>query len=211
MSRSTAQKISPALRASLKSVVYPATARRLREVTTASSRTLEVGCGPGQYRFAINGTYVGIDLTLADYRGDLPRLPDTLGDAQALPFARGAFDLVFFSNTFHLLGDGERALLEAIRALRGGGHLIIFDYSQATLVRLRRAQANASLAAHVEVRACRNWVSLLSRAHLTDIVVRRDSSGFLTLLAERLLTRGLYFALIDRAPGGVVVEGRKPL
>ena len=55
------------------------------------------------------------------------------GDAKALPLADGSFDAVVFHTTLCHVPDPEIALGEALRVLRRGGRLAIFDGDYATV------------------------------------------------------------------------------
>ena len=64
----------------LRSLIVPATAAWLRRATGTATLTLEIGCGPGQYRLAVNGRYIGVDRTAEPYREGLPRLVDAVAE-----------------------------------------------------------------------------------------------------------------------------------
>lgn len=94
---------------------------------------LDVGCGTGHskqiyHKHARN--YTGIDLSREAVRVASRNHPDAAwicGDACALPFADGRFDVVAFSSVLHHIPDFERALVEAVRVLRPGGWVFAFD------------------------------------------------------------------------------------
>lgn len=109
----------------------------------AEGRVLEPGCGTGPVARALArrpgiAEAVGIDpspILLAKARelGDgLPNLSFRLGDGRDLPLADAAFDAVVFHTTLCHIPDCERALAEAHRVLRPGGHLAVFDGDYAT-------------------------------------------------------------------------------
>jgi len=82
---------------------------------------LDVGCKFMPYREVFAGRaarYVGLDL--ADYRGVTVR-----GDALALPFRSGAFDLVLCTQAFYLMPDFRGALEEFSRVTRAGGRIVL--------------------------------------------------------------------------------------
>jgi SAM-dependent methyltransferase len=99
----------------------------------APARILDVGCGTGELlvKCAHRGPraeLVGVDLSrsmLARARAKAwgKRRP-TLQEANVydLPFAGGAFDLVFNSISSHFYRDGERAFSELARVTARGGH-----------------------------------------------------------------------------------------
>jgi SAM-dependent methyltransferase len=86
-----------------------------------TGRTLDVGCGNGAYLEATGA--IGIDLSpgmLASARRRAPN-PLVCGDAQAIPFADGAFDVVLAPHMLYHVPDRARAARELRRVLRDGG------------------------------------------------------------------------------------------
>ena len=57
-------------------------------------------------------------------------LPTTVCDAERLPFADGAFDLVSVAFGLRNMTHKERALAEMCRVLRPGGRLLVLEFSQ---------------------------------------------------------------------------------
>lgn len=93
---------------------------------------LEVSCGAGQGLGCIASRahlVVGVDIThplLAIARSHYrSRIPLVRGDAQALPFATGTYDVVAIHEAIYYYPDADRALTEAHRVLRPGGRLFI--------------------------------------------------------------------------------------
>lgn len=105
---------------------------------------LEIGVGLGadHQRFAAAGASLyGTDLTrrAVDHtRRRLDQLGLTsrllLGDAEALPFPDGTFDLIYAWGVFHHSPDTPRAFDEAARVLRPGGCARIMIYHRDSLV-----------------------------------------------------------------------------
>lgn len=107
---------------------------------TAATRVLDVGCGlggPARALAAAFGCHVtGIDLT-PDYcaiaedfakrtgLGELVHVQQ--GDALALPFADGAFDVVWTQHAAMNIADKPRMYREMHRVLAGGGTVAIYD------------------------------------------------------------------------------------
>lgn len=92
------------------------------------SRILDLGCGTGRYSSALAARFgvpvVGVDrsrrmLSVAQQKPTC--VPIVRGDAEALPLADGAFDLVFLSMVLHHFARPEEAARECRRVLRGGG------------------------------------------------------------------------------------------
>jgi SAM-dependent methyltransferase len=108
-----------------------------RFAARAPARVLDVGCGTGflSLRFAELGHNVtGIDLSsrmigLARRKaanGGL-RVDFRIGDAAALDFQSGTYDLVVGRHVIWNLPDPERGVAEWLRVLRPGGLLILFE------------------------------------------------------------------------------------
>jgi ubiquinone/menaquinone biosynthesis C-methylase UbiE len=100
---------------------------------------LDLGCGIGDYARAVAGALgarvVAVDASrpaasVARRRGDAGGAVSFLaGDAQRLPFADGTFDFAYAINMVHHLKRGEQraALAEALRVLRPGAPLVVFE------------------------------------------------------------------------------------
>jgi SAM-dependent methyltransferase len=93
---------------------------------------LEVSCGAGQglgCTAARARRVVGVDITaasLAVARAHYGRrIPLVRGDAQALSFAAGSFDIVAVHEAIYYFPDAALAFAEAYRVLRPGGRLFI--------------------------------------------------------------------------------------
>ena len=109
------------------------------------TRLLDVGCGSGltlvmaQERGAIPA---GLDISPGLLKVARERLPDAdlrEGDMESLPYPDATFDAVTGVNAFQFAGDPHRALREAARVTRPGGHITasLFaapDRSQGTVV-----------------------------------------------------------------------------
>lgn len=117
---------------------------------TGNEHVLDVGCGRGLMmigaaRRLSAGTAVGVDLWRAEDQdsntraateenarraGVAERVRVETGDARALPFADGTFDVVLSHWVVHNLPDaGDRACVldEMLRVLRRGGVLVLAD------------------------------------------------------------------------------------
>lgn len=99
---------------------------------------LDVACGPGivACAAALQGGHVtGIDLTPAMLEQarerqrtlKLDNLDWRLGDATALPFAAGSFDVVLTRYSFHHMTDPAATLREMQRVCRKGGRIVVID------------------------------------------------------------------------------------
>jgi ubiquinone/menaquinone biosynthesis C-methylase UbiE len=108
-----------------------------------NARVLEVGCGTGAVARALASRrgvaeVVALDPSpmfvmkgreLAD---GTPNLAFVEGDARALPFDDGSFDVAVFYTTLCHVPRPELALAEAFRVLDAGGSLAVFDGDYAT-------------------------------------------------------------------------------
>jgi len=121
------------------------------------ARVLDLGCGPGSASAALKAKWgrrteiIALDLALPMLRETRAKsrfwkpVHAVQGDAQALPFADAAFDLVFSNLCLQWVGDLPRALGELRRVLREGGLLVFSTFGPDTLVELREAFALAGL------------------------------------------------------------------
>jgi SAM-dependent methyltransferase len=94
------------------------------------TRLLDVGCGSGltlvlaRERGALPS---GVDISpglLGIARDRLPHADLREADIESLPFGDAAFDAVTGVNAFQFAGDPRRALREAARVTRPGGHVV---------------------------------------------------------------------------------------
>jgi malonyl-CoA O-methyltransferase len=122
------------------------------------ARVLDLGCGPGaasvklKTRFGRKADVVAMDLALpmlhearAKSRFWRP-IHAVQADAQALPFADAAFELVFSNLCLQWVADLPRCLGELRRVMREGGLLVFSTFGPDTLVELREAYASAGFA-----------------------------------------------------------------
>jgi sterol 24-C-methyltransferase len=91
---------------------------------------VDVGCGPALYRDAFKVRYIGVDITDEPYSEGVPRQPDLVATAQAIPLGDESADLVFTLSSLYQMGDADPVLKEFRRILRPGGRLLIFDYNR---------------------------------------------------------------------------------
>ncbi len=102
----------------------------------ADDALLDVGCGTGaasRLASPVAKTVVGVDLSgrMIDEATSLAAGLDNVrfqrADADALPFADGAFTAVLCSNSFHHYPNPTRAVREMSRVLAAGGRIVIGD------------------------------------------------------------------------------------
>ena len=122
--------------------IIPPITRFVRDGEQAT-RLLDVGCGTGRTLHQIARTHPsmrlwGVDLSPAYVKvarrllADLPEVALAVENAEALPFADGAFDVVTSVYVFHELPRNARrnVVREMHRVLRPGGLVVIEDSAQ---------------------------------------------------------------------------------
>ena len=179
----------------------------------AGERVLDVGCGSGVVtrdiarRVAPGGVAVGLDpspafLAIARERVNAAGLGALVefrqGDARALPFGDGEFDVALAATVLAHVPEGERAIPEMARVVREGGRVGIFDFDGDSIIishpdraLTRRIVIAASDHAAVNGWLARQLPGLLVAAGLRNVQVRafmpleRDPSGFYATMAKR--------------------------
>ncbi|HYY09144.1 MAG TPA: class I SAM-dependent methyltransferase [Actinomycetota bacterium] len=110
-------------------------------VALEAAEVLEVGCGPGRLSILLakqGRDVIGLDLDpdmVERARGNAAAIPweaddqpsFVVGNAAALPFPDGAFDLVVSTLSMHHWDDAAAGLTEIARVLRPGGRALIWD------------------------------------------------------------------------------------
>jgi SAM-dependent methyltransferase len=106
----------------------------------ADLRVLELGCGEGALLTSLlhyqadARKLAGVDIDVgkvARARTSLPDVRLAVGDIASLPYRHGAFDLIFaFTALSSVLDQRARCqgALEALRVLRPGGLLVVYDF-----------------------------------------------------------------------------------
>ena len=109
----------------------------LKEYANPDMRVLDIGCGNGRFYSVLkerNAVYTGVDNSkglLAEAKTKYPEANFVEGDATALPFADGSFDIAYsFAVVHHIPGKAlrEKFFSEAARVLRPGGTLIVTSW-----------------------------------------------------------------------------------
>jgi len=108
--------------------------RRLLAPLTGDERVLDVGCGTGAFAYAIAPLVhevVGVDRTTEYLAAAREHSPDGCsfveGDATALPFPYGDFDLVGCVRVLHHVSRPELVISELARVTRPGGRILVAD------------------------------------------------------------------------------------
>ncbi|WP_296809159.1 malonyl-ACP O-methyltransferase BioC [Thiocapsa sp.] len=133
---------------------------RLDYVRLEPERVLDLGAGTGYAVDALHRRYrkarvIALDfahgmLLQARRRGRWLRRPLCLcADAESLPLADGAVDLIVSNATFQWCNGLDRTFAECLRVLRPGGLLMFTTFGPDTLKELRQAWARVDGASHV--------------------------------------------------------------
>jgi SAM-dependent methyltransferase len=108
--------------------------RRLLGAPGGEGRALDVGCGAGAFAYAVAphvAEVIGIDgdeaLLAAARDGAPPNATFVLGDAAALPFGYGEFDVVGCLRLLHHVRRPELVVAELARVTRPGGRILLVD------------------------------------------------------------------------------------
>lgn len=102
-------------------------------LTTGNVLISGVGSGLDFPHLPAGPSYVGIDITPNMLKRAEPRIRPgqnvrlDVGDAMALPYEDATFDAIIMHLILAVVPRPERALLEAARTLKPGGHLFIVD------------------------------------------------------------------------------------
>ena len=176
-------------------------------------RTLDVGCGPGALAAALVERLGAARVSAVDpsapfaeaCRARLPGVDMVEADAEALPFADGAFDAALSQLVVNFMPDGEAGVREMARVTRPGGTVAscVWDYGgEMTLLRTfwdaaREVDPERGAAADegVVMRWCAGWTR---RA----VARRRPAVSALRLARGKREVRGLrgsVVAVADRS------------
>jgi arsenite methyltransferase len=150
------------------------------------SYVLDVGCGVGVTPCHIAKKYgcrvVGVDLNegmverskeraIREQVAD--RVEFKVADAQDLPFENALFDAVFTESVTSFPEDKQKAVNEYARVTKSGGYVALNEstWRQAPPPEVL-AWADQDVVGNVKPLPSEDWVALLERAGLRDIVVR---------------------------------------
>lgn len=132
---------------------------RLPESGRGVTTLVDLGCGTGYFRPALQDRYPGADylgLDIAPGMLHWARQQDAqgcarwaVGDAEALPLATASVDLVFSSLALQWCYHPHRLLAELARVLRPGGRVLFSTLGPSTLQELRAAWATVDDGQHV--------------------------------------------------------------
>lgn len=182
------------------------------------ARALDLGCGPGSASAALKAMWgrkcevVAMDLALPMLREARAKsrfwkpIHAVQADAQALPFADAAFDLVFSNLCLQWVEDLPHCLGELRRTMREGGLLVFSSFGPDTLVELREAYADAGIEPPLSPFAAVQQVGdALIAQGFRNPVVERDrytlTYADTTSLMRELRAIGATDARVDRPRG----------
>ena len=147
------------------------------------ANVLDVGCGTGEMLKRIAAKFpdvrlYGLDLSENMLRTAKEKLGDdadlTIGDAEALPFEDGTFDLLLCNDSFHHYPAPDKVLMEFMRVLKPEGTLLLSDYCMAFPLRqLMNVFIRFSDDGDVRIYSEKEITRLLQDAGFRDIIYGR--------------------------------------
>lgn len=148
---------------------YPIFVQLLGAAT--GQRLLDVACGPGLLLRAAaeRGLQTaGVDLSataIAMAQQALPAADLRVGNAEALPFANGAFDCITCIGSLERFLDRERALAEMARVAAPGAGFCLLVRNASTLVWRwwRQGLGRREVQGHQDAQTLAQWVALFTR------------------------------------------------
>ncbi len=182
-------------------------------------QVLDLGCGAGHASLAFAphvGHVIASDFTpamliqvehLAAERG-VKNVETRLADAEALPFDRGAFDVVISRLSAHHWPHPETALQEVVRVLKPGGQFILSDAVAPEEPALDTFLQTFELLrdqSHVRDHSVAQWEMMFSCAGLEPKVVRTwdiaiEFDPWIARIAAPALNTAMIKRLFDEAP-----------
>lgn len=149
-------------------------------------QALEIGSGSGAMAAQLLRQFPQLRLVATDYDADMvatatrrlapfgDRATAQRVDAAALPFADGRFDAVLSFAMLHHVVDWEKAVAEAVRVLRPGGHLVGYDLVHGAPSRHSHHAEPGSM----RMMGPGQLEAELGRLPVTDVRTRRATGGF---------------------------------
>lgn len=173
-------------------------------------RVLDIAAGPGSSSVPLRAT--GAEVVSADFslgmlrqgRTQRPDLDFAAADATRLPFADESFDVVTMSFGFRNVVDQPAALGEFLRVTKGGGRLLICEFSQPVNRYFRRVYSEYLMAAFPPV-ARRLSSNPESYVYLAESIQAWPAQRE---LAERIAASGWRDVEWQNLSGGIVALHR---
>jgi malonyl-CoA O-methyltransferase len=139
-------------RAQVQRAVQDRVLQLVAEAAPAARRALDVGAGTGALLARLAAARPGLAVAAVDLapgmaaaaRARLPAAAVAAGDAEALPFRAGAFDLFVSTSTLQWMPRLEPAFAEARRVLAPGGAAVVALFAHRTLRELKESWAAAA-------------------------------------------------------------------
>jgi SAM-dependent methyltransferase len=151
-----------------------------------SGDVLEIGSGSGAMAADLLRRFPQLRMVATDYDPDMveaarrtlarfgERATAQRVDATSLPFDDRRFDLVLSFAMLHHVVDWERAVAEAVRVLRPGGHLVGYDLVHPAPGQHKHREAHGS----VRMMSPDQLQGQLGRLPVTGVRIRRATVGF---------------------------------
>src|ERR1019366_5360080 len=128
-------------------------ARELSARGGSPSRILDFGCGIGATEKVLRDRFPAASIHGVDASAESIKAAESRGlqgvtfhfsESARLPFADGAFDLVYSNGTFHHIDHGKHAAVfaELRRVLAPGGHLFVFENNPLNPLMVRGMRQN---------------------------------------------------------------------
>lgn len=179
-----------AVEAAMEELAGPGRFSRFLDLGTGTGRLLELFADRYEQGLGVDTSHDMLRVARANLeRAGLVSAQVRHGDIFALPAQSADFDLVAIHQVLHYLDDPAGALLEAARALRPGGSLLIVDFAPHELEFLRLEHAHRRLGfSHAQMKG---WLAAagLEPVEVRDLAPEADRSDQLTVtlwLARRV-------------------------
>jgi SAM-dependent methyltransferase len=169
-------------------------------------RVLDLACGPGFVAGRARGRgalVTGLDFSaamIALARAAHPGIRFEEGDAEALPFADGSFDIVVANFGIHHVPDPVRALSEARRVLQPGGRMAFTSWA-APAENVAWKLLFDAISAHGDLTAAKTAPSGGGLRTPEDLLRVLDAAGFAATAAWRVTGQWRFAAAEDLVEG----------